>query len=245
MNTYKTLSKIVYKIQGEDAVKIINGLTTNEMTKPLNTFLDRFGKLIALVNQKIIEDSVYLVFENKYEQKFLEHLKKYIKLSKSKIEKQDLKTIHVIEGEFDGIKIQQNTGYLLLTNNSEQFKDAKELSEEEYTMLRIENNIPTQGIDFEHPMFLETNLHDAVSFKKGCYLGQEIIARVHNLSKPPKILARLLYNKIPEKATINNEEIGQITSKCFSKKHNKYLVFAMIKNYDLKIDDAEILSKDL
>lgn len=239
MNIYKILSKIVYKIYGEDAIKIINGLTTNEMTKPLNAFLDRFGKLIVLADQKVIENSVYLIFESKYEQKFLEHLRKYLKLSKSKIEKQNLKAIHVIEGEFKGITIKQNIGYLLLTDNLEQFN--KELSEEEYNTLRIENNIPIQGIDFEHPMFLETSLYDAVSFKKGCYLGQEIIARVHNLSKPPRKLARILYDKIPEKATINGEEIGQITSKCYSKKYNKYLIFATIKNHDLKIDNGVLL----
>ncbi len=58
---------------------------------------------------------------------------------------------------------------------------------------RIEAGIPLFNIDFG-PMNLphETGqLHDRVSFTKGCYLGQEIVARMESLGSPKQILVGL------------------------------------------------------
>lgn len=53
------------------------------------------------------------------------------------------------------------------------------LSEEEAEVLRVEAGVPRYGLDMdEERLPLEARLDDAVSFQKGCYLGQEVIARV-------------------------------------------------------------------
>src|SRR5262249_3550907 len=45
--------------------------------------------------------------------------------------------------------------------------------------LRIEAGVPQFGKDMDETNVVsETNLDDAVSFTKGCYIGQEIIARI-------------------------------------------------------------------
>ncbi len=47
--------------------------------------------------------------------------------------------------------------------------------------LRIEAGIPQYGIDMDaDTLLLETGLDDAVSFTKGCYLGQETVERIHS-----------------------------------------------------------------
>ena len=47
--------------------------------------------------------------------------------------------------------------------------------------LRIEAGIPRYGIDMDaDTLLLETCLDDAVSFTKGCYLGQETVERIHS-----------------------------------------------------------------
>jgi folate-binding protein YgfZ len=46
-------------------------------------------------------------------------------------------------------------------------------------VLRVERGIPWIGIDMdEEVLLMEAGLDDAVSFKKGCYLGQEVVERV-------------------------------------------------------------------
>ncbi|MCY4485757.1 MAG: aminomethyltransferase family protein [Deltaproteobacteria bacterium] len=47
--------------------------------------------------------------------------------------------------------------------------------------LRVEAGIPRYGVDMDaDTLLLETGLDDAVSFTKGCYLGQETVERIHS-----------------------------------------------------------------
>lgn len=46
-------------------------------------------------------------------------------------------------------------------------------------VLRVERGVPWIGLDMdENVLLLEVGLDEAVSFKKGCYLGQEVVERV-------------------------------------------------------------------
>lgn len=55
-----------------------------------------------------------------------------------------------------------------------------DLSEEVYERLRIEAGQPLFGRDFGPQNFpQESGLENTVSYEKGCYLGQEVIARIH------------------------------------------------------------------
>ncbi|HLC63166.1 MAG TPA: hypothetical protein VJJ21_02505 [Candidatus Nanoarchaeia archaeon] len=241
---YKLLDNYVSKLT-QDQEKFLNSLTTNELDKPVNAFLDKLGKLIVLVYQLKKKDAIYLSIPNKYEQQLNQHLQPYLRLSKVKMEKTNLKAVHIVpekeEEEIGTLIIQQNIGYITLLENVDQLKHLKEVSEEEYKKIRLENNLPSQGIDFNNEMFLEVNIPEAISYTKGCYLGQEIIARVHHKSKPSKILTRILYPELPKdlKVTSHQEEIGAIKSSCYSEKFNGHLCFAKIKNDDKEIDDGE------
>ena len=62
-----------------------------------------------------------------------------------------------------------------------------------YEALRVEARRPRAGVDSDHrtiPNELEW-LHTAVHLDKGCYRGQETVARVHNLGRPPRRLVLL------------------------------------------------------
>lgn len=71
--------------------------------------------------------------------------------------------------------------------------DGEPLTEEAYETLRIENGFPRWGRDMtSDDLPMEANLEPiAVSYDKGCYLGQEVILRVRNFSEPPKRLVWL------------------------------------------------------
>lgn len=58
--------------------------------------------------------------------------------------------------------------------------------------LRIERGIPRFGLDFDETTRpLEVGMHDAIDFDKGCFPGQEVLARTHNLGHPARVLVRI------------------------------------------------------
>src|SRR5205807_9681824 len=84
--------------------------------------------------------------------------------------------------------------------------------------LRIEAGIARYGIDMDETTIVsETNLDDAVSFTKGCYIGQEIIARIKYRGHVAKKLSGLVFDgevklEVAAKIRAADKEIGRITS---------------------------------
>jgi tRNA-modifying protein YgfZ len=69
-----------------------------------------------------------------------------------------------------------------------------------YEALRVEARRPRLGVDTDHrtiPNELEW-LSSAVHLDKGCYRGQETVARVHNLGRPPRRLVLLHLDGVSE-----------------------------------------------
>ncbi|MBI3321530.1 MAG: aminomethyl transferase family protein [Candidatus Omnitrophica bacterium] len=92
-----------------------------------------------------------------------------------------------------------------------------------FATARIEAGLPWFGVDMDDTNLLpETGLETAlVSDTKGCYVGQEIIARMQTYGSPSKKLMGLLLEpgEIPEagdRIVRNGEEAGKITSACRS-----------------------------
>ncbi len=84
--------------------------------------------------------------------------------------------------------------------------------------LRIEAGIPRYGVDMDERVVpLEAGLYHAVDFAKGCFIGQETIAKMHNLGKPRRYLVglRLETETVPPAETPlrdGEKQIGWITS---------------------------------
>ena len=96
---------------------------------------------------------------------------------------------------------------------------AQPISEDTLEILRVEAGIARFGLDIDETSVVpETNLDDAVSYTKGCYVGQEIIVRIKHRGHPAKKLTGLRFETdtpIEPGATINsteNQEIGRVTS---------------------------------
>ena len=100
---------------------------------------------------------------------------------------------------------------------------ATPVSEEVAEILRIEAGIARYGVDMDETnVVTETNLDDAVSFTKGCYLGQEIIIRIKHRGHVAKKLTGLRFetDRAVEPGAIirssDEKEIGRVTSSTFS-----------------------------
>ena len=69
---------------------------------------------------------------------------------------------------------------------------AQPVSEDTFEILRVEAGIARFGRDMDETNVVpETNLDDAVSYTKGCYVGQEIIVRIKHRGHPAKKLTGL------------------------------------------------------
>ncbi|MDP6959712.1 MAG: hypothetical protein QF645_12980 [Planctomycetota bacterium] len=92
----------------------------------------------------------------------------------------------------------------------------EEGSLQEYECLRVANGFPKWGVDMgpdELPM--EAGLESlAISYTKGCYLGQEVILRVRNFGEPPKQLVQLRGEALSVGVEIQSgdETVGTVTS---------------------------------
>jgi folate-binding protein YgfZ len=100
---------------------------------------------------------------------------------------------------------------------------AQPIGEDTFEILRVEAGIARFGQDMDETNVVpETNLDDAVSYTKGCYVGQEIIVRIKHRGHPAKKLTRLRFEtdqQIEPDAVIRsteNQEIGRVTSAVIS-----------------------------
>lgn len=75
----------------------------------------------------------------------------------------------------------------------------KEISSQAQEVLRIEAGVPRWGVDIDSSSICnETPLiTSAVSFTKGCYPGQEVVARLRTYGAPKQLLLGLVLNEAP------------------------------------------------
>lgn len=102
--------------------------------------------------------------------------------------------------------------------------------------LRIVAGIPRFGVDFgPDALPLEAGLTQAVSFRKGCYVGQEAIAKMHYRGKPRRVLVRLrpdasVAPPAPGTALFaGNEETGALTSSVRSPQDGEVRALGWVK----------------
>ena len=100
---------------------------------------------------------------------------------------------------------------------------AQPIGEDTFEILRVEAGIARFGVDMDETNVVpETNLDNAVSYTKGCYVGQEIIVRIKHRGHPAKKLTGLRFEtdqQIEPGAIIRsqeNQEIGRVTSAVIS-----------------------------
>ena len=107
-----------------------------------------------------------------------------------------------------------------------------------YNLLRIEAGIPLAPNELnEKHNPLETTLVQAVSWTKGCYIGQEVIARLDTYDKVQRHLMGVAIGTEIKSDTLpitltntDNEAIGEITSLAFSPLLEKSIGLAFIKS---------------
>jgi folate-binding protein YgfZ len=103
--------------------------------------------------------------------------------------------------------------------------------------VRIENGKPRYGDDIrETSLPQETQQMHAVSFSKGCYLGQEIVERIRAQGRVNRKLVRDGGRETSEplapgaKLTAQGAEAGEVTSSVFSPRAGKVVALAYVRS---------------
>lgn len=149
----------------------------------------------------------------------------------------------VVQRSFSG-----ETGFLLLVETLEpeafwmQFKEQAvaaqgvEMSASVRNLLRVEAGLPRWGDDYNFDTLLpETGLErETVSYSKGCYLGQETVARIKTYGILPQAMAGLVFEKdsslpaMHSACLLEGRSVGTIQSVAFSPILNRPIAMAYL-----------------
>ena len=150
------------------------------------------------------------------------------------------------------ILAEQENAKKLITNmveNKGPF-DFNLIGEDAYNVYKIENGIasdPTELNDFYNPH--EAKIINLVDFKKGCFIGQEVIARLDTYDKVQKHLVGLCFPEVVEtneKFTLlddDKNEVGVVTSMAYSPKIKKNIALGYLKR-SLAVKGMKVTAKN-
>jgi len=183
-------------VRGKDALKLINGLSTNKVEASCSTvFTTNAAKIIDMASVIVTDDFIALVGHNPYKEDLLAHISQ-------KILNQDItigdatasNNVYLSTTEITppgSVTISHTfRGWLMVAPTSVEI--TTNMSQSEFDDYRVENMIPMQGFEItpkNHP--LACGLGHLVHESKGCYLGQEVLARMRSRGKQGKELVRL------------------------------------------------------
>ncbi len=158
----------------------------------------------------------------------------------------------VPEGEESALMIKVNrtgeTGYDIYVNtskdagvwsdmmNGQLTGDLKQFGLDAMEILRIEAGIPVLGKDMdENTIPIEAGLWKALDFEKGCYIGQEVVARIKWRGRVNRHLIGFKVDgltKVPEPGSevfINDKKVGRLTSCVYSPTLNEVIAIGYIR----------------
>lgn len=133
-----------------------------------------------------------------------------------------------------------------------------------YETLRIESGTPKYGTDMDETTIVpELGLDGLISYNKGCYIGQEIIARIHFRGHVAKRLTGLVLSEPPAAAggltspssdsdanhalalqSTDGKNAGRITSVAYSPRLEKTIALAYVR-YDHLAEGTELIANGI
>jgi tRNA-modifying protein YgfZ len=114
-------------------------------------------------------------------------------------------------------------------------RGASEATPDDVRTVRLEHGHPRYGDEItERYLVQETGLLQAVSFSKGCYLGQEIVERVRSRAQIHRVLRRLELDTTEPpapgvKLKVGDADAAEIVSAAFSPALGKVVAMAYVR----------------
>lgn len=109
---------------------------------------------------------------------------------------------------------------------------AEPLSAEAFEVLRVEAGLPAMGRDTDaESLPPELGLERAISYEKGCYMGQETMAKLKNLGRPARRLIGLTSAgplRAGDEVRAGGRAVGRVTSVVESPRLGASLALALV-----------------
>lgn len=140
----------------------------------------------------------------------------------------------VIPGRIDAPMSGPQLGTILRSFTTDPPNDLPAISIEQWTALRIEGGEPVMGLDVDDKTIPQESglVAEAVSFTKGCYLGQELVARIDTRGRVNRHLRGVLLSgpALPSAAvTAQAGEVGVLTSTAWSDRLSAHIGLALLQ----------------
>lgn len=270
-------------VSGKEAVPFLDGMITNDMKtledgqQMLAAFSNAQGRLLGVVRvlrqgdrflietedatrEKVYSNLFRFTFAGDFFVEDLSQTHRYFEVFGTPMEPPALPASvtfrsHLVSGHFVPSDAAESLTADLKSNG------AVEISPDLHETLRIESGIPKFGVDMDETTIVpELGLDGLISYNKGCYIGQEIIARIHFrghvakrltgiLSEPGAAATGLLAGS--ELTTPEGKNAGRITSAAYSPKLDQTIALGFVRyeflteGIELMIDDAFARVKNL
>ena len=207
MGIYK-LDAYVLIIRGKDRFSFIDGLSTNKVDGDCSTvFTTTTAKVVDLADVIDMGEFLAVVGHGPYKNNLIEHISKRILGQQVSIG--DASSNNSVYLSTSDVVVKDSVtkrstwrGWLLVAPNTELIDS--NMDEDDFNEYRIENMIPHQGCEITssvHP--LACGLGHLVHEAKGCYIGQEILARMRSRGRQGKKLV-CLPNPVEGATTVGN-----------------------------------------
>ena len=252
----------VLKVSGENSIEFLNNILTSDITKLKprellpSALLSPQGRILfdmlvssIIVDNSLYDKSIYIEYDKDQQDELIKKLSMYNLRREVSIEKTSYEVLVTTKNE--------NSTYTLIDkrffNEDLRRVYVKNLSKNDdvndneninwYDLLRYKNCIleGSKEIETNVSLPLETNLDllGGISFEKGCFIGQEVNARIKwkGLVKRKYVPVtykskKLSYLKLIElnekKIFLNSKEIGEIVSLLYNKDDDLWYGIAKI-----------------
>ena len=238
-------------ISGNDAQSFLQGLITNDINKTNDApiyaaMLNPQGRFLFDFFILKQQDSYLLITNDKTSDNLIKKLTIYKLRSDVKITKNpdpyyiyaDFENQHHNNITFKDPR-SKNMGQIILSTAQLQSTNDQTF----YHFKRIQNQIPMAHLDliYDKSLILNYNFDNlnAISYQKGCYVGQEVTARMHH--KEERANKKRLFKISVENITqipnntqiiIDQQKIGEITSSIFYQNKLHLLILAKEANQE-------------
>jgi folate-binding protein YgfZ len=245
----------VLRVRGPDRLDWLSGMITQEC-KTLRPGESRYtaavhekGKLFGDLFVHCEADEVLVVAPTLTADELVAHFERHIIMEDCEVALDERARVVTVQGP-DSARLRGATGFVAdrLGRGGVDFvvdagaldalaaqltvAGATPVCEQAWEIARIEAGVPRFGVDFGTDNYVqEANITErAVSFNKGCYVGQEVVCRLQMRGHVRRqLVALVLDGEPPAPGSKLDGDAGVITSSCWSPALGKSAAIAMVK----------------
>lgn len=268
---YLQPAPIVFKVSGKDARRYLNNRLSQDLrsvaagASVVAGALTPQGRVEGLFTVYVeADDTFYLACDGGERQPLFAALGRYIVADRvSIVDCSSESLVGHIAGEVDlsdlstvSLSSPRNRlgvngeDFLIVSTEISSHQEALEkklgpqLSQTAYDEARFKNRFVQYPTEVNDALILtEAGLHEAVSFQKGCYVGQEVIERSDAIGKLPRRVERITFEGVtalaPQASIFGNEEkhLGKVLSVIPGAHSKTTHVFALLKTGSYAVGD--------